>query len=132
MKKLSLLVIDDEPLSLTLIGHYLADSGYRPIFADRGKKAWDILSQSPFQFSAIILDRVLPDMDAIALIQAIKHHATLRTIPIIMLSSDADKNEKINAFKNGIYDFLLKPIDKDLLTLVLKRALRDSHSFAVC
>lgn len=132
MKNQSLLIIDDEPLSLTLLSDYLKDSGYQIILADSGEKALEFLAQPTFRFSAIILDRMLPDIDGITLLQTIKNHSALRSIPVIMLSSDADKNEKIAAFKNGIYDFLLKPIDSDLLNLVLKRAVRDSHNLVVC
>ncbi len=132
MKEHSLLIIDDEPLSLTLLGEHLQEAGYRYMTAHRGKLACDLLSKTPYQFSAIILDRLLPDMHSTQLLHFIKNHSALQSIPVIMLTSQADKKEVINAFQNGIYDFLLKPIEKDLLTMVIKRAIRDSHALVVC
>lgn len=128
----SLLIVDSEPRSLKLITSYLQDSGYPLVTSEQGNQAWHLLSQTPYRFSAVILDHKLSDIDGMNLLYSIKHHAILHNIPVIMISNEADKNAMITGFKNGIYDFLVKPLDKDLLTLVLKRALRDSLALVMC
>lgn len=128
----ALLIVDSEPHSLKLIASYLQDFCYPILTSEQGNLAWQLLSQAPYQFSAIILDHNLSDTDGMNLLYSIKHHPILRNIPVIMISKEADKNAMIAGFKNGIYDFLVKPLDKDLLNLVLKRALRDSLTLVMC
>lgn len=123
--KPKILVVDDEAVSLTLIHDFLSDTGYDIILADQGHKAWELLTSTLHRFSLVILDRLLPDLDGMSILNRMKQHTLLRTIPVIMLTSKANKEEVIAAVKGGIYDFLLKPIDKELLTLVIQRALRD-------
>lgn len=132
MKKNSILIIDDEPVSLTSICNHLRQLSYQIEVIEKGQRALEKLTKNPYQFSTIILDRVLPDIDSMKLLQKMKSHSALRSIPVIMLTSKADKKETIAAFKNGVYDFLLKPIDKDLLSLVIKRALNDSRNLVIC
>ena|SRR3990167_7175706 len=125
--KPKILVIDDEPVCLTLLSEYLTDSGYEAMAINKGLEAWEILSKAVHNFSVIILDRLMPDLDGMTLLERIKKHSLLRAIPVIMLTSNANKEEVIAAVKGGIYDFLLKPIDKELLILVIQRALRDCN-----
>ncbi|MBI5448613.1 MAG: response regulator [Gammaproteobacteria bacterium] len=125
MKKHTLLIIDSEPDSLlTLVKH--VSGHYCPVVAESGQAAWQHLCTSPSSFSAIVLDQALPDMEGLDLLHHIKQDPHLRNLPVIMIAKQAQKNTMISGFKKGIYDFLVKPIDKDLLNLVLKRALRES------
>ena len=132
MLKPSLLIIDDKPLSFILTKQYLIDSGYKVTIAERGNQAWQLLSQQPEAFSVIILNRALPDIDGLLLLSTIKHHPALQTIPVIMLATSMEKKEIISAFRSGIYDFLTKPIENELLAMVIKRAVRDSRPLVVC
>ena len=132
MEKKSILIIDDDPLTCTVIKNHLRNSIYTSTCLRKGAMALELLFRTPDDFSLIFLDRVLPDIDSSELLKSLKTHPTLRAIPVIMITANAEKSEKINAFQNGIYDLLMKPLDKKLLLLVIKRALEDSRNLVLC
>lgn len=127
-----IVVIDSDTSSCTLLEKYLKSGGYAVSCFHHGASAWQALSNHPRQTSVILLERLLPDLSSLTLLQNIKRHPQLNTIPVIMYSNQANKEERIEAFKNGIYDFLLKPLEKELLTLVIKRAIRNRQAVAMC
>lgn len=122
-KKPEILLVDDDPIILTILTNYLRNAGYSICTAKNGKEAWELLQKSTHRFSLLILDRVMPELDGIDLLYKIKMTAALNHIPIIMLTSHAERQEVGVAVAAGVYDFLYKPIEQDLLLMVVKRAL---------
>jgi CheY-like chemotaxis protein len=59
----SLLILDDEPLNLEIIGEYLSDSGYQLSFFDDPEVAWSELDANPRKFDVIVMDRMMPKID---------------------------------------------------------------------
>ena len=62
---IKILVVDDDPISLKLLGNALEHMGYRVIFAENGKKAWEIFQEDEIRF--VISDWEMPEMDGITL-----------------------------------------------------------------
>lgn len=122
--KNKILVVDDDPIILTLLKDYLDEAGYTIITANNAASAWDLLTKSLHNFAAVITDRMMPDMDGTDLTRKIKGQSAFKDLPVIMLTSAAEKDEVIAAHRGGIFDFLMKPIEKDLLLMVVKRALQ--------
>jgi signal transduction histidine kinase/CheY-like chemotaxis protein len=79
------LVIDDDPNDLTLIGKILNDQGgYRPILAQGGPRGWEILTNHPPQ--AVVLDLFMPEMDGFRILKQMHGSKWLRDIPVIVVS----------------------------------------------
>ncbi|MBI3172575.1 MAG: GAF domain-containing protein [Chloroflexi bacterium] len=80
------LVIDDNPNDLSLMGKMLTDNGnYKPLLAQGGAKGWEmILNQAP---QAVILDLFMPDMDGFKILEKMRTSKGLSEIPIIVVSS---------------------------------------------
>jgi PAS domain S-box-containing protein len=80
------LIIDDNPNDLRLIGKMLIDDGhYKPILAEGGRSGWNIIS-SGTPPHAIILDLFMPEMDGFEIIERMQADRTLRDIPTIVIS----------------------------------------------
>jgi CheY-like chemotaxis protein len=130
MTKLSksheILVVDDDPVVVKVLSTLLNDADFSVASTHEAVFAFDLLNEDPHRFSAVILDRMMPSMTGLDLLHKIYLRPELRHIPIIMLTSHAERKDVGAAMIAGVYDFLYKPIDKDLLLLVLKRALRDT------
>ncbi len=122
-----ILLVDDDPIILKILTLYLDEAGYRSAVAENGEQALHLLQQHPERFSAIILDRVMPKLSGIDLLHKVRVLPQFRKLPIIMLTGHAEREDVGAAVIAGVYDFLYKPIDKDLLLLVIKRALRDKQ-----
>lgn len=79
------LVIDDDPNDLSLMGKMLNDQGtYKPILAQGGMRGWEILASHPPQ--AVILDLFMPEMDGFKILQQMNATRRLRDIPVIVVS----------------------------------------------
>lgn len=121
--KTEILLVDDDPIILKVLTEYLHEAGYKTMTAENGDVAWKLLNKDLNRFSLMIVDRVMPILDGINLLYKIKMTPALHYMPIIMLTNHAERQEVGVAIAAGVFDFLYKPIEKDLLLMVVKRAL---------
>ncbi|MGB7876866.1 MAG: GAF domain-containing protein [Anaerolineales bacterium] len=79
------LVIDDDPNDLRLLGKMLSEQGkYKTILAEGGPAGWNaIISQAPH---AVVLDLFMPEMDGFTIIEQMRNDKKLRNIPVIVLT----------------------------------------------
>jgi len=118
-----ILLVDDDAITLAVLEKMLTSLEFKTTAVTSGEKAFMLLEKCPSKFSAIILDRMMPKMSGIDFLHKIYSTPELRQIPIIMLTSHAKREDVSAAVIAGVFDFLYKPIDQELLHLVLKRAL---------
>lgn len=114
------LIIDDNPNDLRLIGKMLTDDGrYKAILADSGQSGWNIISSgSPPH--AIILDLFMPDLDGFQLLEKLQTDKKLREIPTIVISGMEVTAEQKNQLKEFGQRLLTKGSfnEKELLTSI--------------
>ena len=95
------LVIDDDPDDLRLIGKILNDDGrYKAVLAEGGRVGWDIIS-SGNPPHAIILDLFMPEVDGFKILESLQSSEKLREIPVIVISGldlSADQKKQLNDF----------------------------------
>lgn len=112
----TVLVVDDDPVCLDLLGMTLGREGYRVIHARSGEEA---LQQARAHHpQAITLDVLMPKMDGWSALVALKADPVLRDIPVIMLTVLKDRGL---AFSLGASDFMTKPVDRVALTSILRQ-----------
>jgi DNA-binding response OmpR family regulator len=119
------LVVDDEPIGREILAENLAVEGYEVVEAESGEAAWQVIDASPERFEAILLDRMMPDMDGIEILRRVKQRADMRHVPVIMqtgMTADADVLEGLQA---GAYYYLTKPFSADTLLAIVAAATRD-------
>ena len=112
------LVIDDNPNDLRLIGKMLTDDGrYKPILAEGGRSGWAIIS-SGNPPHAIILDLFMPEMDGFQILEQMQSDRRLQDIPTIVISGLDVTSEQKNRLKEFGQRLLTKGTfnEKELLT----------------
>lgn len=127
--KPKILVVDDEPFNLEILIEYLEDAGYGTVSAQNGIVAWNSLEESPETFSAILLDRMMPEMDGMEVLARVKQHPLLKTLPVIMQTAKAAKEDILDGLQAGAYYYLTKPFDKDKLLAIVKTAVDDYQEY---
>jgi DNA-binding response OmpR family regulator len=129
MSEACVLVVDDEPLNVDILTEVLGDAGYETVTAVDGVKAWDLLVAEPERFDAVLLDRMMPNMNGMELLERIKDTPALRLIPVIMETARAAKEDVLDGLKAGAWYYLCKPFDDQTLLAVVKTATRDCRRY---
>ncbi len=124
-KTATILVVDDEPFNLEIIVEYLEDQNYELITAESGEEAWTLLEQSPDAFDAVLLDRMLPGIDGLEVLNRIKKHPQLNNLPVIFQTARSGKNEVLEGIQAGAFYYLTKPFEEDMLCSIIQAALDD-------
>ena len=121
-----ILIVDDEPESVKLIGLMLQRQGYEIATAQTGAQALErVLSESP---DLVILDIMMPDMDGYEVCRRLRANPDTTDLPIIMFTAKTQVDEKVAGFQAGADDYLTKPIHPDeLASHVEAILLRSAH-----
>lgn len=123
----TVLVVDDDPDVALLCRLHLVRHGFSVISADDGESA--IATARQCQPTAILLDVMLPDMDGIAVVEALRAEAATAGIPIVMLTARADPRDQRAAWEVGVADYLTKPFDPDRLLKALEAAMAPGSGY---
>lgn len=104
------LLVDDVPQNIQLLGNILKNEGYSFALTTSGKETTELLRNSTPDI--ILLDIMLPDEDGFSICDRIKKDSKFSDIPIIFLSARHDIKDKIRAFEQGAVDYITKPFEE--------------------
>jgi putative two-component system response regulator len=121
-KKPKVLIVDDEEKNLKLMSAILANYGYDFETAKNGSEALEKIKT--FSPDLIFLDVMMPEMDGYEVCKKLKQDQSTWHIPIVMVTSLADRDSRIKGLDAGANDFLTKPIDKTEIAIRAKNLLR--------
>lgn len=108
-----ILIVDDIPRNLQLLGKMLDQKDYNVSMASNGKDALRILEEITPEL--ILLDIMMPEMDGFEVCQIIKSDEKKRDIPIIFLSARANTEDIVKGFRIGASDYITKPFNTEEL-----------------
>ena len=121
-----ILAVDDDRIQRMLLEKQLSKLGYNVLTASDGKEAVDVIHKNANDISAVLLDREMPEMSGMEVVDVMKKHPQWRKIPIIM-QTGSDKDEHIReGIDAGVFYYLTKPLKEDLLKAAVSSAVRES------
>ena len=120
--RVSILIVDDEPINLDIICAHLEAENYELVRATSGEEAWSKLEAEPARYDTIILDRMMPGIDGMQLLNNIKNTDELEHIPVIMQTAKAASSDVIAGLKAGASYYLTKPYEGEILKSVIRGA----------
>ena len=123
--KIKILVVDDEPVNLEVISEYLNLDQYEVSTMESSVEASKVIEQNPDKFDIILLDRMMPDMDGMELLENIKKTPKLRHIPVIMQTAMAASEDIKDGIRAGAFYYLTKPFEEDMLLSIVEAASND-------
>lgn len=127
-----ILAVDDDRIILKIITTTLRQQGYEIYTASNGREG--LLAAKTKQPDVIITDMMMPEMDGIEFSSTLRQDPAFANTPVLMLTSQSDLEDKLNAFDAGVDDYLHKPFDTAELiariTVLLRHAERIKASQA--
>ncbi len=122
-----ILVVDDEPLNLDIIEEFLTGKGQSYVVetANDGIEAMEKLEADPNRYDVVLLDRMMPRMSGMEVLEKMSAHSELKYIPVILQTAKVSKEDILEGLKAGAYYYLTKPFTSDILHSVVNTAVKD-------
>ncbi|VTR56761.1 Quorum-sensing regulator protein F [Serratia fonticola] len=118
-KPANLLLVDDDPSLLKLLGMRLTSEGFHVTTAESGQEALRLLARE--KIDLVISDLRMDEMDGMALFAEIQKYQP--GMPVIILTAHGSIPDAVAATQQGVFSFLTKPVDRDALYKAIDEAL---------
>lgn len=118
----TLLVVDDEPGNIRLLGEILSAEGYKIIVARNGTEALAQVEKSHPHL--VLLDVVMPDLSGYEVCSHLREQAQTRLLPIILVTGTRPEEERIKGLDAGADEFVTKPVNREELLARVRSLLR--------
>lgn len=117
MRKKSLLIVDDEPMALTLLRRILGEAGYDPTVAQSGFECLDCFHRNPLAYDLVLLDLAMPFMDGEETFQRLQQ--MFSKVDVVLMAGFVECERLDRMVGAGLRGFLAKPFGADeILSLV--------------
>ena len=123
-KDTKILLVDDEPDIIEIVGYNLKNAGYQVFTANNGKEA--IIQAEKHQPHLVILDVMMPVMDGIETCETLRNNPKFAETIITFLTARGEDYSQLAGFNAGADDYITKPIKPKLLVSKVKALLRRS------
>ncbi len=117
-KKGTILIVDDNPENIRVLGTILLAQNYHVVVAQDGEQAINALNEN--KPDLILLDIMMPNMDGFEACKRIKEKPEFEAVSIIFLTAKTEDNEIIKGFELGAADYITKPFNKNILLARVK------------
>lgn len=117
-----ILVVDDEEAIREIVASMLTSAGYVCTQAASGMEALALLT-SGNEYELMLSDLMMADLDGIGLLERTKEKYP--DMPVVMVTAVHDISVALQAIRNGAYDYLLKPFEREQLLNAVSRALEN-------
>lgn len=117
-----ILVVDDEEPIREIVSSMLATANYESKQAASGLEALALLNSGE-EFELMLSDLMMADLDGIGLLERTKER--FPDMPVVMVTAVHDISVALAAIRNGAYDYLLKPFEREQLLATVRRALEN-------
>lgn len=111
VNKRKILIVDDSALNRALLTDMLEDE-FEILEATNGLEATAILHTQGLELSLMLLDIVMPVMDGFELLDLMNKNGWIKTIPVVMISSESDESVVERAYDLGVLDYISRPFNE--------------------
>ena len=119
---MKIMIVDDCQTTRRLLGHYLKSRGYSVVFAENGLDALQKLGADTVNL--VMTDLNMPYMDGMEFIKTLRADPDLSEMPILMVTTENDEEERKKAYSNGANGYIVKPVTADAITKNIKSIIK--------
>lgn len=125
--KKAVLLVDDRKNTLKVLSAILLDEGYEVLQASDPFQALTLFGHGD-GVDLVLSDLKMPGMDGIELFSKMREAASGELPPFVIMTAHGTVKSAVNAMRDGVTNYLIKPLDFDELVIVLERAIRESET----
>ncbi|MDA8327112.1 MAG: response regulator, partial [Nitrospiraceae bacterium] len=122
-REMKVLIVDDCRTTRKLLSFYIKAKGFDVATAENGLDAMSKVAQG--DINMIITDLNMPFMDGIELIKTLKADPSRAHIPVLMVTTEKDAEEKKRAYDAGVNGFMMKPVSSDDVVKNVKNIMKN-------
>ena len=115
----TLLLVEDDVDIRELIRYNMEREGYKVIACPSAEQAKDVLAKKVPDL--ILLDLMLPDSDGVSFLRMLRSNRDLMNIPVVILTSSEDSEDRLQCEKLGISSYIVKPFNEEKFLIVIRR-----------
>jgi CheY-like chemotaxis protein len=115
--------VDDDPITLQILGKAAQLLGHQPVLLETGKSVIEMANQQ--KPDLIMMDMMMPDMDGLTVLSSIRSQPDLSSIPVVILSAGAAMDDRERVTEAGAQGYITKPVSLGVLLDTIKQ-------FTVC
>ena len=120
---MKIMIVDDCRTTRRLLGIYLKSRGFEPVFAENGIDALEKLAT--ISVNLVVTDLNMPYMDGIEFLKNLRADPGSANLPVVMVTTEADTEEKERAFAAGANAYMVKPVTAEMVTDSIKHILNE-------
>ena len=129
----TLLLVDDDLNIVELITNVLEDLltnyEYRLVSVSNGEEAWTILKKNSELYDVVLLDRKIPGMDGLTILQHMKSHSVLKTARVIIQTGLVATSDILDGMREGASHYLTKPYNNEILKTIVRTAIEERETY---
>lgn len=129
--KHAILIIDDDINNVEILKLDLEDGGWKILTGCDGVEGWKVLQQNKEEIGVILLDRMMPNMDGMEFMAKLKADESVAQKPVIMQTAAAEKSQVAEGINAGVYYYLTKPYDVEVMQSVVRAAMSDYANYSM-
>lgn len=119
------LVVDDNPMNLELLGDLLEEEGYDVVRVASGEEALEAVARE--RFEVVLLDVMMPGLSGYDVCEQLKSGEPTHFLPVVMITALDKREDKIRGIAAGADDFIHKPFDRAELLIRVKSCIRQKR-----
>ena len=109
----NILVVDDEEAIREVVSTMLESKGYHCMTVPNGRAAQEQVKRATPDL--ILSDMIMPEMDGLGLLRAVRGHPAVRKLPFILITGRGDRELVVTAAQAGVNNYLVKPFTEAML-----------------
>lgn len=129
-RPLTILAVEDDRTERMFMEQKILDLGHRPLLAENGQQAIDLLRSGKNRVDVVLMDRMMPVMDGISAVRLMKDDPALKQIPIVMVTGASSPKDMQEGLDSGVFYYLIKPVGIEVLKSILSAASREIQQIA--